>query len=1138
MAESIKNSSIYKIITRKDFIYKAIYSLESYIFEKDLLDEKDYKWMLRLRDPFNHAIIDDTIYAVRKMIDEVLIDGKFFEAEVYFRPKKINQDTDEIESRPLHSASLITLITSVVLLNILLIEISEDGKSIELTELARMLPSNFFGNIPSEKPEQLFKPWQYQFKEYTEMITRSYYEYTKTKEFKYEVTLDLQNFFPSINPVIIYNEIISKYAVKYNEDLDFECLKVIVSKLLIFKITNLKSKQYKKMYYDQDVEFLNGDVWSRGILQGLPHAYFFGNICMVEVAKIFQKVIAGEDGKAFFYVDDSVIYTNNLKSIDELDEKIRQVNSNLEELSNRYQHKINDYKKEKKDPNLESFINIFDKFNYLIKVHGVKSEKSTAIEIQNPKYGQANLNSYSKLASMTSFDMNKIFSDIEEINLSRKLEIIYQAVEKEIERIRESGKDKEASNYIKVLLRFKKFFKYRQKCLEFSRNNVVEQFEIEELKANFYIKKGKTNKERIGHFFKAYDEDILLNEFRFFFANVPGFWKIIKDVIEKFNNCIYGNDYKWFEKNNEKTVSYFYKICKSLENRKNLLLDNSVTKYDSIQKIIKRNVWNISRSSKNIKESEIKNTIEQFVNIFSKVEYSSPNETVQKNILQIIDETGLINNSENRYFLTRLQTDEFYRIIVNAYFSEVISVEVNDLKYLAKRNNKPIYYNEARILLFLRNKKFNLKNFYMKFQDYKNSEVLDYTLFEVIDYFEKFVQDPVYVDNLIMVHKYTSEIWKNGSKYLHFYTLHNQEHAIELIRSIIMFMKSVNYFQISRRDYYVLFISCYLHDVSMVLHPNLMESFIRDNKESNLIYSDFKKKIKVILKQDDEKNINNSIIDYVDEQSVKKLLVDFFVKLDQYYEGFVRSNHPKQSAKFIRKSNDFDFVEDVVKDIVAEISQAHGYDVDEIYKIKSNAKESIVSEKYVKILLRIGDLLDMSSNRISNAILDNSQNSMGNTTRFHWLSHKAISNVDISVKYDLDIASEMIEKNLNYSWIGPGSITEKVEFVIHLNIKHLIGTRKSDGCKILYDNENNSKLHFLVDIGKNGSCDECNYMCKWMKIKNDYLYKELEALQSYLNRSEANLFNTNIKIKYEFNENARRLRNSEYESITNYIENK
>ncbi len=346
MATGIRDSTIYNRIIQNDFIYKAIYSLESYVFEKDLLNEDDYILMLKLRDPFNHKIIDETIKNVKVIIDDVLINGKFFEAQVYFRPKKVDKETDQLESRPLHSASLITLIASVVLLNTFLIEIDKDETTIELTELARMLPSNFYGNIPSDRPEYLFKPWQYQFKEYTEIITSSYYKYTKTKEYKFEVTLDLKNFFPSINPAIIYDEIMSKYSVKYDA-VDIQCIKTILSKLLVFKIINLKSDDFIKMYYDSnEIDFLNGEVWTKGIPQGLPHAYFFGNICMVKVAEIFQKVIAGEDGKAFYYVDDSVIYTNNLENVNELAEKINDVNKQLEDLSDLYKDKLEEYRKE------------------------------------------------------------------------------------------------------------------------------------------------------------------------------------------------------------------------------------------------------------------------------------------------------------------------------------------------------------------------------------------------------------------------------------------------------------------------------------------------------------------------------------------------------------------------------------------------------------------------------------------------------------------------------------------------------------------------------------------------------------------------------------------------------------------------
>jgi len=66
MPKSIKSSSVYKRIFKDDFIYKAIYSLESYVFEKDLLENDDYILMLKLRDPFNHEVISNTIEAVKK----------------------------------------------------------------------------------------------------------------------------------------------------------------------------------------------------------------------------------------------------------------------------------------------------------------------------------------------------------------------------------------------------------------------------------------------------------------------------------------------------------------------------------------------------------------------------------------------------------------------------------------------------------------------------------------------------------------------------------------------------------------------------------------------------------------------------------------------------------------------------------------------------------------------------------------------------------------------------------------------------------------------------------------------------------------------------------------------------------------
>lgn len=73
---------------------------------------------------------------------------------------------------------------------------------------------------------------------------------------------------------------------------------------------------------------------------------------------------------------------------------------------------------------------------------------------------------------------------------------------------------------------------------------------------------------------------------------------------------------------------------------------------------------------------------------------------------------------------------------------------------------------------------------------------------------------------------------RNGSKHLYFYTLHNQEHAIVLIQNIVKLIHAIDFLKISAIDYYILFLACYLHDISMVKIPAL-DSFLTDTNEAD-----------------------------------------------------------------------------------------------------------------------------------------------------------------------------------------------------------------------------------------------------------------------------------------------------------------
>lgn len=72
-------------------IYLSVYSLNSYVFEYNLLEADDRILYHRLQDKFDRVCVDDTISKVRNRIIELLDEDNYIEAKVYFKPKKISE---------------------------------------------------------------------------------------------------------------------------------------------------------------------------------------------------------------------------------------------------------------------------------------------------------------------------------------------------------------------------------------------------------------------------------------------------------------------------------------------------------------------------------------------------------------------------------------------------------------------------------------------------------------------------------------------------------------------------------------------------------------------------------------------------------------------------------------------------------------------------------------------------------------------------------------------------------------------------------------------------------------------------------------------------------------------------------------
>lgn len=223
-----------------------------------------------------------------------------------------------------------------------------------------------------------------------------------------------------------------------------------------------------------------------------------------------------------------------------------------------------------------------------------------------------------------------------------------------------------------------------------------------------------------------------------------------------------------------------------------------------------------------------------------------------------------------------------------------------------------------------------IDNFCKDFQKMQNEDILKFLLDNENGLFNKMKVVCANTQRTLrmVMNKYICDVWKNGSKHLYFYTLHNQEHAIVLIQNIVKLINTIDFLKISSIDYYILFLACYLHDISMVKIP-ACDSFLLDtDKADELAKTLLDSYNEEFNKANLTKNVQGNDIDIL---SVKKYMLDSYRKIDNYFEEAVRSKHANDSAAEIRKRSELNYLDTSMRELVAEVSEAHGADERDIY---------------------------------------------------------------------------------------------------------------------------------------------------------------------------------------------------------------
>lgn len=1071
-------------------IYLSVYSLNSYVFEYNLLEADDRILYHRLQDKFDRVCVDDTISKVRNRIIELLDEDNYIEAKVYFKPKKISE-SGEMDFRPLHTTDLITQISIVSMLHLFIYEIPEEGEKspkLRLSNLSRLIPSDFYGNRVSVKPEYLFKPWKQQYQKYNQNSNDALKKYHTSLEYKYEVTLDLKNFFPTINPIIIYHYIIGRLPA-YMTEKEMHLMKMVLRKLLFCRLITKLDRRMKEQYYkvtrnintcdnvkkQENENELKSYGFVRGIPQGLPQSYFLGNIYMIFVSEIFRKKF---EGASYFYVDDSVIFTNDIQE-EEFKIQLEDLNQQIKENENAgFENHKDNYQIYPKDT-----AEFYESNLYGVEVH--LEGKSNYARLDSMDESEIYLKCISREMSQVGSDFFKMYSDEENRNLEAKLDILSERVKKKLDQMKEEedkkeekDKKKDTKKFKERLTRYYRFFEYRKQKLkamhqpEYGSDKTYK----EELKKIIYVKLSDIEEEELE---EIADKDLMNEE-----KNK----KLLIKFMDSYSNDIWDaavGIYQTFADNEEmlelkKYISLINELCYKKESADYSYLERTYS--ELLERKKKTNQKKISQEGiseeyvteeylrityddpyktlKRLAMIKLKNyankhydVIEHYSNKFLKME--------EEGILKIL----LLENNELpvRMRVVRANTQKILRMVLNTVYSYLFNIEISDHPVLAKKSKKSLTYGELRILSFLRNPLFTDEEFKKReisLEDRQNRDTVDYSIMRVLEIFNSFVKDPVSIDKLIITHKYTCDVWKNGSKYLYFYTLHNQEHAIVLIQNIVKLIHAIDFFKISGVDYYILFLACYLHDISMVKIP-AFDSFLLDTNEADQLAKELwdnfneefmhidssEKKISEMETKKDETKGDEE--DYKSQEmepdilSVKKYMLSSYKKLDGYFESSVRERHASDSAAEIRQRAEIRYLDTPMRELVAEVSEAHCADERNIYGTKSNASSQLMSIKFDKILLRLADLLDMSCYRVSKPILHHNVEQMSEESAFHWISHLLTQGYRLHTKYEIKLSEDNKESEII---LAPKTIIEKLILEIYVDISQMSTFKCKNPC--------------------------------------------------------------------------------------------
>lgn len=256
------------------------------------------------------------------------------------------------------------------------------------------------------------------------------------------------------------------------------------------------------------------------------------------------------------------------------------------------------------------------------------------------------------------------------------------------------------------------------------------------------------------------------------------------------------------------------------------------------------------------------------------------------------------------------------------------------------------------------------------------------------------------------------------------YTMHDVSHSHAILDSIERFLGPNIIIKLSVTDLWLLLCSTYSHDIGMyIMGDEIQKCF--DSEEFQQFVLKQKKdassplnKYAVFYDIDDNKklrykNCNLSLESY---NSARFLLAEYF-----------RNKHAERSKTFIESDNSVNQMYSEIKrliSITAEICRLHSADFSEVMKFYDleNGIGDYCHPRFVACMLRIGDLLDFDSSRVSWFLLKHlsssiPENSLTHNEKNFNVVHALVTPEKVDVFAECSDCNVAFEMDKWFSWI-------------------------------------------------------------------------------------------------------------------------